>query len=281
MDRINGDWPVVLIQQGKSTRVITKADSDAGDESDVEQVVSEVSADVLSEHAEPVWKQQVKQWGQDAYDELGVDMSFRLDNPAVKQHLANFAGERIAGINSTTQEQLRAELVEGVDAGEGIDDLSARVEKVFGYAEGYRNERIARTEVIRSSNFVNVEAYRSSGLVDNKQWIATPDDRTRDSHEELDGTVIPIDDTFKIGKDEADAPGDFGVAALDINCRCTIAPVIEDAPKSVDARNAVWKAYDKKAAEWEDLSKRAFAKAFRQQCEVVLRKLNTLSNAAS
>jgi uncharacterized protein with gpF-like domain len=65
-----------------------------------------------------------------------------------------------------------------------------------------------------------------------KRWISSRDDRTRDSHYQLDRQTrnepIPAGEDFEIGGKSAAAPAGFGEAALDINCRCTIAPVIRE-----------------------------------------------------
>nr|WP_254623980.1 phage minor head protein [Myxococcus sp. CA033] len=75
----------------------------------------------------------------------------------------------------------------GAAAGEGVRELSNRVEDVFEDAEGYRSRRIARTEVVGLSNSANVEAWRQSGVVEGKKWLSVRDANTRDAHRKLDG----------------------------------------------------------------------------------------------
>ena len=59
-----------------------------------------------------------------------------------------------------------------------------------------------------------------SDVVAGQEWIATADSRTRESHVELDGEVVGINEPFSNG---LDYPGDpAGDAAETINCRCTI-----------------------------------------------------------
>lgn len=56
-----------------------------------------------------------------------------------------------------------------------------------------------------------------------KEWLATDDERTRDTHVEANGQTVPIDQPFSVGDDSLMYPGDpAGSDAEVINCRCTI-----------------------------------------------------------
>ena len=99
---------------------------------------------------------------------------------------------------------------------------------------------VARTEATKSVNAGAVEAMRTAeieyGLEVEKVWITAGDDHVRDSHAELDGTAIGLDETFTItvaegrkGEEtlralQAQHPGDFGTPGTDGNCRCTVIP---------------------------------------------------------
>ena len=65
-----------------------------------------------------------------------------------------------------------------------------------------------------------------------KQWIASGDDRVREIHRELgnDATkgIIPAGSDFSISGYTGPAPAAFDAPEMDINCRCTIAPIIID-----------------------------------------------------
>ena len=72
-----------------------------------------------------------------------------------------------------------------------------------------------------------LEGWRQSDVVTGKEWIATLDDRVRDSHADAHGQTVKIDEDFQVGDASGPAPGQMGEAGEDINCRCTIAPVVE------------------------------------------------------
>ncbi len=88
-----------------------------------------------------------------------------------------------------------------------------------------RSIRIARTEGQRIQNTAAYEAQgkaKEKGANIVKQWCATLDSRTRDSHRELDGKIVEVDEEFIINGISAMFPGDFGDPAEDCNCRCCI-----------------------------------------------------------
>lgn len=94
----------------------------------------------------------------------------------------------------------------------------------------YRAENIARTESLRAVNEGVADAYaqaidegqlRAEQLT--KEWNTAKDERVRDSHAEMHGQVVTVDQPFVSGLgNQAFYPGGFGVAADDINCRCAV-----------------------------------------------------------
>lgn len=56
-----------------------------------------------------------------------------------------------------------------------------------------------------------------------KTWVAILDDKTRETHFYLDGTQVPLDAYFySYDGDKGLAPGGFGLAENNANCRCII-----------------------------------------------------------
>lgn len=155
-------------------------------------------------------------------------------NPAEEftatERVQNYIKERAKAtakqINATTLEKLSRVLAEGIDAGEGIADLTKRVEGVYDEYPTYRAESIARTEATAANNKGFMEGYEQSGVANAKEWIATNDSKTRDTHSHADGEVVKLDDTFSNG---LDYPGDPSAdPAETINCRCVLAPAFRE-----------------------------------------------------
>jgi len=91
---------------------------------------------------------------------------------------------------------------------------------------------VARTETLAA---VNAGVYRSAQLEAQergdpapfKQWIATADPRTRDTHREADKQRTLLSEPFRVGAASLLFPGDpTGPAGEVINCRCSLFPVV-------------------------------------------------------
>lgn len=133
---------------------------------------------------------------------------------------------RIRGVGLEVAANLTSSLTEGSLLGEGIDALRDRVLDLFTSSES-RARTIARTTVVGSANGATHDAYETvqekiGPLA--KEWIATSDERTRDTHWEADGQTVGYDEPFEVGDDLLQYPGDpSGSAEEVINCRCAVA----------------------------------------------------------
>lgn len=86
-----------------------------------------------------------------------------------------------------------------------------------------RAKAIARTDghrVLEASAEDARQFAKSRGADVVKQWDATLDGKTRDSHRQLDGQIRETKEPFTIGNRSAMYPGSFGIAEEDCNCRC-------------------------------------------------------------
>lgn len=119
---------------------------------------------------------------------------------------------------------LKEELTRGFVNGDTYPQISRRVKDLLEGDAG-KAIRIVRTESTRIYNAAQYDSIlhaESQGLEMTKTWISSRDDRTRESHEELDGVTIPVDEPFEIDGDEGMFPGDFSRAENVINCRCAV-----------------------------------------------------------
>lgn len=88
-----------------------------------------------------------------------------------------------------------------------------------------KSMRIVRTEGNRVYNAATLDCgkgakERGCDLV--KVWDSTLDMKTRPTHRECDGQIRELNEDFKNANGEAKAPGQFGIASEDINCRCAV-----------------------------------------------------------
>lgn len=124
-------------------------------------------------------------------------------------------------------------VLQGIIQGESIDDIAKRIALATSQQNRKAMIRYARTATTSAQNAGRMETmHRAQGMGINirKQWLATLDSRTRDSHQHMDGQTVDVDDKFGNG---LMYPGDpNGPAAEVYNCRCTLVYVYPDYPAS-------------------------------------------------
>lgn len=131
------------------------------------------------------------------------------------------------GITDTTRDLIQAVFSQAVEMGWGIDDIIKQLE--YTELSRTRARLIARTETVTAANQGAMFAAKDTGLLLNKEWLATYDNRTRHDHMRVNGQTVAIDKPFSVGGYDMMQPGDKGgkdgtptVPAKEIcNCRCT------------------------------------------------------------
>lgn len=163
---------------------------------------------------------------EEAVSAVGADLRF---DPARLSGLLEVA-QMVTRVNGTMRDAIRLTVTEGLQAGESIAQIQARVRTATAFAPS-RALMIARTESTRAVNAGSAEAFgqaAATGLDVKKEWLSARDSAVRDSHAEMDGQIVPATGRFTAPSGATTtAPGGFGVAGEDINCRCTVLPVLE------------------------------------------------------
>jgi hypothetical protein len=102
-------------------------------------------------------------------------------------------------------------------------------DRVLGYYDSggtlYDIIRIAETDATRIYNQGALDAVvaNDAASVTTKQWVTMLDDRVRDTHDYLEGMVVPYNaDFWTFDGDHAPAPGLFSLPENNINCRCIV-----------------------------------------------------------
>ncbi|MBX4215804.1 phage head morphogenesis protein, partial [Candidatus Parcubacteria bacterium] len=214
--RLNDHWQARAVQArldgGKTIKAAVDAIIFSG--SEARSLFRKTGKQLLTYTLEQSAKEEADRYGLGVFDLTDPRVSKWLDEKAFK-----FADE----VNSTTEAALRDQLREALAQGESTASVAKRIESVFDAARGYRSEAIARTEVVGASNKGAMEMYTQAG-VQKTEWVSSRDEKVRDSHQ-IDGQVRGTGDDFSNG---LEFPGDpNGPADEVINCRCTIAPIVE------------------------------------------------------
>lgn len=138
-------------------------------------------------------------------------------------------------MTNTTKRKVDAIITQGLAEGWSTDMIVEQIRKdeEIGYS-AMRARRIARTEVMRSSNYAAYVGAGAHGFEVDKIWISSRDNRTRRiprnsyDHFDMDGKTVAYKESFtSFGKKGdvvvADFPGDpQAPAGFTVNCRCTI-----------------------------------------------------------
>lgn len=127
----------------------------------------------------------------------------------------------------------------GTDRMPPVDSVDAAVyapvagktwkDRVLGYYDSggtlYDIVRIAETDATRIYNQGALDAVVANDATTGtmKQWVTMLDDRVRDTHDYLEGMVVPYNSDFwTFDGDHAPAPGLFSLPENNINCRCIV-----------------------------------------------------------
>lgn len=183
-------------------------------------------------------KDYLRDVGDKTYIDLGDSLNF--DNTIIDTDYLEalidkpIAGQRLSGRlhkdrNKLAERSTNA-IRRGLIKGDSYDKIAGRLRDLN--VSSYNNAmRIVRTESSRISSEVTQKGYQDAkklGIKLKKKWVSGHDNRTRSSHAKLDGQIVDIDEEFEINGHKALGPSLFGIAAEDINCRCTTVEVLDD-----------------------------------------------------
>jgi len=130
--------------------------------------------------------------------------------------------QKISGVNKVTQQLVARQLKAGLEAGEGLNDLTNRIKTVLG-SNRARALRIARTQTAGAVGSGRHTGMKSAGI-ELKSWLTAGDETVRSSHRQAgekyaDGIALNL--PFIVAGENLMYPGDpAGSAANIINCRC-------------------------------------------------------------
>lgn len=122
---------------------------------------------------------------------------------------------------------IKSAVTQGIIQGESMPKIAKRLENVVGMDKraAIRN---ARTAVNGAENAGRMDSFyraKEMGIGVKKQWLATPDGRTRDSHVEIDLEVVELEENFSNG---CEYPGDPGGDPAEVyGCRCAMIPWLD------------------------------------------------------
>ena len=181
----------------------------------------------------------------DPFRKVGVREYY---NRKARQYVQDVAFGRL-GDSKAIRKRMQNQLAEALMLGEGIPQIAARIRSVTQMSLR-QARRVARTETIRTANMGRYlaagQATEEYGIILDKKWIATNDERTRDSHAAMHGQVVGQHEIFTLPSGEtAHFPLDDSLSASEcVNCRCMIIFVVRSSRQSENYQNLVAKNED-------------------------------------
>lgn len=231
---------------------------------------------MINEGRYDVFAQNANYMGYALEHDGGVNTGFALyDDNAVRRLIEDnpdiLPPRKIPGKDKSYKwynRQVNSAITQGIIQGEDIRQIAKRIGKLTGEANCSAMLRNARTAYTGAQNAGRIEGLHQAqrlGIKVKKQWLAILDDRTRDSHADLDGKTAEVDEPFKSPLGNIMYPGDQSAVPANVwNCRCTLTYVYPEYPSEMTRRDALtgevvgnmsykeWEAWKKGESEQEE-----------------------------
>ena len=124
------------------------------------------------------------------------------------------------------EKRVRNAVTQGIIQGESVKEVGDRLTGELATSNAAKMDMFARTAINGAQNAGRMDRLHEAeemGIEIRKKWLATLDQRTRDTHQALDGQEQPVDEPFVVDGMKIDYPGDpFAPPELSYNCRCTL-----------------------------------------------------------
>ena len=143
--------------------------------------------------------------------------------------IAQWSGNKITQVTNTTHQQVmrivrevqEQAIAQGLGEAATARLLGEAMRESGAVLSSSRARTISRTEGHAASGAANREAAKSTGIVKQKEWVASAGERTREDHDIADGQRVDLDVAYSVGGESLMEPGDpAGSAEQVINCRC-------------------------------------------------------------
>lgn len=213
------------------------------------KLVNDALVDVYTQNANYAYYELEKGTGTglsfNLYDRNAVENLLK-DNPDFMPHYE----PKTPIVQRWNKQHITSEMLQGILQGESIPNIAKRMRTVVGMDKN-ASIRNARTYTTSVENQAKVDRYSEAeelGIDLEKEWVATLDERTRDSHRELDGVRVANDEVFPNGLLYPADPN--GEPSEVYNCRCRVVSRIKG--RQYDRSGRASKLGDMSYEEWKN-----------------------------
>lgn len=153
-------------------------------------------------------------------------------------------------------------ITQGIIQGKRIDEITDDLINNLCSTNENKMKTFARTAITGAQNAgrqAQMEDAEEEGIKVKKKWVATLDNRTRDTHADLDGQEVAVNEPFEVKDDtgsyEIMFPGDPNAdPCMVYNCRCTMIQVYE----GIERKSVRRAYYDEDDEEYEKGKRKSY-----------------------
>ena len=182
--------------------------------------------------------QQIEKKYLSSFDELNTMVQGMMKNMSLSEFLDNAEDILIAAYKRGSNDVLAmldysfAYDLDITKLRTALNEVKGNMTYVNRIILGFENYSLKEMQRLMSAEYhrmynagaydVATEIEQTNNVVIMKEWHTVGDDRVREPHTWLEGYKVSLDEPFYLMGYEAMYPGDFGVAELDVGCRCIL-----------------------------------------------------------
>ncbi|MGX1439013.1 F like protein [Bacillus pumilus] len=156
-----------------------------------------------------------------------------------------------------THTVIEQKLNEGIKDGRSIQEIELELKDLPEFSRK-RVRVTAVTEVLTASSVAQHESYVQSPALTGKKWKHSggKKNQSRDSHVQLDGTIIPLDEEFEIpgGGERCMFPRDTQLTPKErVNCHCAVGPVADPVILGLSVEERKKKSEEQSYKTWNEI----------------------------
>lgn len=195
----------------------------------------------LAEFIQEVLQMVIEQVGVEALNEIAFGGELNLYQGDARRWAEAWSKLVAKHFNETTRLALQTILENSMTEGMSVDETADKIDQYF---DGVGKERawvLAQTESVRAMTYADINAWRLTGEVEDKEWYTAEDERVCAVCAELHGNRIGLTvDYFKKGDrlliERDDRPtlevdfafSDVSGPPLHPRCRCVLIPILRE-----------------------------------------------------
>ncbi|MCY7500705.1 phage minor head protein [Bacillus pumilus] len=173
----------------------------------------------------------VTQLAEKIMDSIDADVPFKVMSEKTELWIESWSQELAQLMKLNTHTAIEQTLKDGIKEGRSIQEIELELKDLPEFSRK-RARVTAITEVLTASSVAQHESYVQSPAVTAKQWKHSggKKNQSRESHVQLDGTIIPLDEEFEIpgSGERCMFPRDTKLSPKErINCHCAVGPVVD------------------------------------------------------